>query len=44
MVIGGAQIYKEFLPVADRIYPTIIDNDFEGDAHFPEFSKKNGRK
>lgn len=39
MVIGGAQIYKEFLPTANKIYLTIIDNDFEGDAYFPEYNE-----
>ena len=37
VVIGGAQIYKEFLPMANRMYLTFIDEDFEGDAYFPEF-------
>lgn len=37
MVIGGSQIYKEFLPIADRIYLTIIESKFEGDAFFPEY-------
>jgi len=36
MVIGGSEIYKEFLPRANRIYLTIIDGEFEGDAFFPE--------
>ena len=31
MVIG-AHRFTEFLPVADRIYLTIIDNDFEGET------------
>ncbi len=39
MVIGGAQIYAEFLPKAHRMYLTIIDKEFEGDAYFPEYSK-----
>ena len=38
MVIGGAQIYKEFLPRANKMYLTIIDADFEGDAFFPEYN------
>ena len=38
MVIGGSQIYKEFLPMANRMHLTIIDADFEGDAYFPEYS------
>ena len=30
-VIGGAEIYRQALPFADRIYLTKIHNDFEGD-------------
>jgi dihydrofolate reductase len=32
-VIGGAQIYEQALPLAQRIYLTEIDYAFEGDAH-----------
>ena len=38
MVIGGAQIYQEFLRVADIIYLTYIDAEIEGDAFFPEWN------
>lgn len=31
-VIGGAQIFDQALPLADRIYLTRIDQDFEGDT------------
>ena len=34
-VIGGEQIYREALPVADRIYLTDIDKEFAGDSYFP---------
>ena len=37
MIIGGEQIFKEFLPIANRMYLTLIDEDFEGDAYFPEY-------
>ncbi|MFH1509604.1 MAG: dihydrofolate reductase [Candidatus Nealsonbacteria bacterium] len=37
MIIGGVSIYKQFLPIADRMYLTLIDGEFEGDAFFPEF-------
>jgi len=37
-VIGGAEIYKEALPIANRIYLTLVDGDFPGDAHFPEIN------
>ena len=34
-VIGGAQIYAEALPLADRLEVTEIDQDFDGDAYAP---------
>jgi dihydrofolate reductase len=34
-VIGGAQIYRQFLPFAEHLYITMIDQDFEGDEFFP---------
>ncbi len=34
-VIGGAQIYEQFIHKANRLYITEIDRDFEGDAVFP---------
>jgi dihydrofolate reductase len=36
MVIGGAQIYKEALPLARTLYYTKVELDVEGDAFFPE--------
>ncbi len=33
MVIGGAEIYAAFLPIADRIELTDIDASPDGDAH-----------
>lgn len=32
---GGAQIYALAMPVTDRIYLTVVDADYEGDAYFP---------
>lgn len=37
MICGGASVYKQYLPKADRMYLTTIEGDFEGDAFFPEF-------
>jgi len=37
-IIGGAEIYKETLPLADRLYVTIVDMYVDGDAFFPEYS------
>lgn len=36
-VIGGEQLYRQALSVADRLYLTEIDAEIEGDAWFPEF-------
>jgi dihydrofolate reductase len=38
-VIGGADIYQQTLPVADKIYLTIIHQDFEGDTFLFEIDK-----
>ena len=34
-VIGGASIYEQFLPIADKLYITHIFEDFEADVYFP---------
>lgn len=39
-VAGGAEIYQQFLPHADRMYLTYIDNDVAGDAYFPVFDER----
>jgi dihydrofolate reductase len=38
-VIGGAQVYAEALPLADRLELTEIDADFEADAFFPAWDR-----
>ena len=35
-IMGGAQIYREALAVADRMYITRVERDYEGDTSFPE--------
>lgn len=34
-IIGGAQIYREALRIADRMYITRVMHDYEGDTSFP---------
>lgn len=36
MVIGGASIYRQLLPLADRLYLTRVHHEFAGDTRFPE--------
>jgi len=35
-IIGGASIYRQFLPHADKLYITWIHQEFEADTFFPE--------
>ena len=35
-VIGGSQVYREFLPFADRLVVTKIHEPFEGDTFSPK--------
>ncbi len=35
MVIGGAEIYRQAMPLARRLYVTEVDAEVEGDAFFP---------
>lgn len=34
-IAGGAHIYRQFLPLAHRIYLTLVHDTFPGDAAFP---------
>jgi dihydrofolate reductase len=43
-VIGGAEIYRQALPRADRIYLTLVDAEIEGDVYFPEFDLSDWRE
>lgn len=42
-VAGGTEIYRESLPVADRLHLTRIEEDVPGDAYFPEFDETEWR-
>ena len=41
MVIGGEQIYRMTIDLAERIYLTQVDVDVEGDAFFPNIDLNN---
>lgn len=43
MIIGGGQVYRDFLPHADRIYLTRVQADVEGDTYFPDIDEAGWR-
>ncbi len=44
MVIGGAKLYQQILPIADRLYITQVEGEFDGDTYFPPYDEKNWRQ
>ncbi|MBE6072482.1 MAG: dihydrofolate reductase [Clostridium butyricum] len=40
-IIGGAEIYKQFLPHCKKLYLTKINNSFDGDTYFPKIDYDN---
>lgn len=37
-IIGGGQIYRQTIGLADKLYLTIVEGDFEADTFFPDYS------
>lgn len=40
-VVGGGEIYQEALPLADRMYLSLVDTRAEADTHFPQFERES---
>jgi len=38
-IVGGAELYRQAVTLVDTLYITEIQQDVEGDAHFPELDK-----
>jgi dihydrofolate reductase len=38
-ICGGASVYKQMIPYADRLYLTLVDGEFEADTFFPDYSE-----
>jgi dihydrofolate reductase len=36
-IVGGAQLYAQALPLADRLLLTLVHAEIDGDTRFPEF-------
>ena len=39
MIIGGGEIYKQTLPITNRIYLTRVNANLEGDTQYPEINE-----
>ncbi len=42
-VIGGGELYRAAMPLADRIYLTVVDAEPAGDTRMPEFNPAEWR-
>lgn len=42
-IIGGSELYERYLPMADRLYVTVVDEHFDGDAFFPKIDERDWR-
>jgi len=38
-IVGGAEIYRQAIPITNKIYLTIVHQNFEGDTYFPEIEE-----
>lgn len=38
-VIGGGEIYAQALPLASKLYLTLVESGADGDAFFPDYSE-----
>ena len=43
-VIGGAEIYRLFMPYAENIFLTLVMGEFKGDTYFPSISESGWYK
>ncbi|UCE77971.1 MAG: dihydrofolate reductase [Gammaproteobacteria bacterium] len=44
MVIGGAQLYRQTLDRAERMYLTLVKTELDGDALFPQIEMRHWRE
>lgn len=38
-IIGGGEIYRQTLPLVDKLYLTIVEGDYNCDTFFPDYSE-----
>ncbi|MGQ0527184.1 MAG: dihydrofolate reductase [Alphaproteobacteria bacterium] len=40
-IIGGGEIFRQTLPITDRMYLTLVHKRYDGDVTFPEFDRND---
>lgn len=40
-IIGGGSVYGQFLPLADKLYLTLVHKDFDADTFFPKIKMED---
>jgi dihydrofolate reductase len=43
-IIGGGMVYRQFLPLADKLYITRVDKPFDADIFFPEIDPETWKE
>lgn len=43
-IIGGGEIYRQAMSIADKLYVTKVDGDFDADTFFPEINDEEWGK
>lgn len=38
-IMGGGEIYEQAIGLADKLYLTLVHQNFEGDVYFPDYSE-----
>ncbi len=38
-IIGGASLYEQIIPLADKMFISYVKRDYDGDVYFPEFDE-----
>lgn len=44
IIIGGGELFSQFMPRADRMYLTLVDGEFEGNVYFPKWNPREWRE
>ena len=40
-IAGGAALYRDTIPLAHRLYLTVIEREYQGDVFFPDWKKED---